>query len=378
MNAKRNIAILLRYPKSIVPVMQNFLRSLTLKIDYNFKDGYSFNPKGISVLVTKNCNLRCKMCHFYHSSLGEVKLNPQINKKNIVDIKVIENLVKNWKGIKPYITLTGGEPTLHPQIEEIIKLIKNKGFVCTMVSNGALLKEKAEAILDAGLDILAVSIDGNGEIHDNIRGVSGTYNRAIEAIRGINKLKIKKKTPRPLIFLNTTMLAENLNYFEHLVNLANKLKADGINFQHLWLQTENMNLKHNSCTSDFKINNKVKLEVDNNSVDTEKLFLEIEKIRKKHSFINIFPDLNFKQTKEYYTNLEEFIFNSPSFCSWFFASVQTDGRVTHCKEIEMGNLSSSSFQEIWNSKKFRHFRKEIKKKSRFPICSRCCLYFRKF
>lgn len=379
MNLKRNILILFKKPFIIYPLFNDLLRSISINFDYNFGKGKSFNPKTLTINVTKICNLNCKMCQFAHSNLDKVKLNNLSRKeKNMLDLKILEKLLSNWKGSKPYIALTGGETTLHPQIEKIISLIKKYGFYVSMVTNGALLQEKAEKIISSGLDMLSISIDGLEKTHDSIRRVPNTFQKAVSGIKKIIEIKTNKKLKKPIVILNTSLSNENIHELNDIAKLAKNLNVDAINFQHLWMQTSKMTQNFNKTFPKINLSESYDLDLNTNQINPIVLYENLQKIKKIHPFVNIFPDLSIEKIKDYYKNPESFIIDKNCYCPWFFCTIQPDGRVTMCKEIEMGNLNELDFGQIWNSEKFKTFRRKIKKYKHFPICSRCCLYFRDY
>jgi MoaA/NifB/PqqE/SkfB family radical SAM enzyme len=58
------------------------------------------------------------------------------------------------------ITLSGGEPTLHPDLDAIIRRIRDRGAIATLITNGLLLTpDRIAAPNRAGLDYLQISID---------------------------------------------------------------------------------------------------------------------------------------------------------------------------------------------------------------------------
>jgi len=379
MNTKRNITILLKNPFILPLSIKNVIRSVNNIFDYNFGNGKSFNPKAITLYVTKICNLKCKMCQLVRSRINTIKLNALFRKeKNFLNLKMLKNFLSNWKGLKPYISLTGGETTLHPEIEKIIKTIKDYGFTCSMVTNGALLADKAQKIVSAGLDILVISLDGMQTVHDTIRGVPGTFQKAIEGIQEIIKTRNNKNLKKPLVFINTAVNNENINELEKLVNLAKDLNIDGINFQHIWMQNSSVIKKHNNKISDFKMHESYCLEIKPETINPKLFYQKLQNIKRRHPFVNIFPDLNESQINDYYKKPEKNILRKNCVCPWFFAVIQPDGRLTQCKEFEMGNLNQNTFSQIWNGEKYKNFRQRLKNQHYFPICARCCLYFRKY
>ena len=57
------------------------------------------------------------------------------------------------------ITLSGGEPLLHPDLDAIIRRIRLRGAIATLITNGYLLSRDASRLNRAGLDHLQISID---------------------------------------------------------------------------------------------------------------------------------------------------------------------------------------------------------------------------
>src|SRR5437879_8364891 len=58
------------------------------------------------------------------------------------------------------ITISGGEPLMHPELEEVIRHIRKRGMIAGMITNGFLLsKERIASLNAAGLEHLQISID---------------------------------------------------------------------------------------------------------------------------------------------------------------------------------------------------------------------------
>ena len=82
------------------------------------------------------------------------------------------------------INVTGGEPLVRKDLEECGKAFYDRGFPWGIVTNGQLLTpERFLSLLQSGLRAVTVSIDGIGETHDWMRGVPGSYGKAIAAAR---------------------------------------------------------------------------------------------------------------------------------------------------------------------------------------------------
>jgi radical SAM protein with 4Fe4S-binding SPASM domain len=79
--------------------------------------------------------------------------------------------------------LTGGEPTLSPQLEEIVRYAAGLGIRTRLITNGTLLdRASLEALWQAGLRNIMVSVDGLASTHDAMRGQPGTWRKAMGTV----------------------------------------------------------------------------------------------------------------------------------------------------------------------------------------------------
>jgi MoaA/NifB/PqqE/SkfB family radical SAM enzyme len=101
------------------------------------------------LIPTRRCNLSCAYCNEYddHSQpVPAVELFRRIDRLASLGTTII--------------TLSGGEPLLHPQLDDIIRYIRSCGIVATLITNGYLLTaERIQRLNRAGLDHLEISID---------------------------------------------------------------------------------------------------------------------------------------------------------------------------------------------------------------------------
>jgi len=341
-------------------------KKITFPFDYRFRKGYSSPPFSLHVGVTDICNLNCKMC-FYANTYSEYS---KLNNQGMMDLELFKKLIREVKG-KPMIILTGGEPLLHPQIEEFVKEVKEQGMFCSMSTNSTLLKEKAKKLVDAGLDFVILSLDGTEEINDSIRGVKGTFKNVIEGAKELSKYK-----NRPLMGFNFAV--SNLNYLnmEEFVKEMEKLDVHFINFNMLWQRTSKMVENHNRVYPEFKVS-AVDYKYDNKKIDYDKFVENINWIKNKNSdkIISFFPTLKYNELVDYYEKPEKFLNMHVASCPWINAHVSPNGDVSLCGDIVFGNIKEDNINDIWNNKKFRDFRQKIKKNKAFPICARCCGFF---
>ena len=107
------------------------------------------HPVLAHVIPIRRCNLSCAYCNEYDDYSKPVPLEKMFRR--------IDRLASFGTTI---ITLSGGEPLLHPDLDEIIRHIRRRGIIAGMITNGYLLTaERIERLNRAGLEHLQISID---------------------------------------------------------------------------------------------------------------------------------------------------------------------------------------------------------------------------
>lgn len=128
-------------------------------------------------LATTRCNCRCKHCS---PSLYTGKDRELTTQKLIERYEESEFLSKNS------ISVAGGEPFLKNDIEEFILYLDKKKIPCIISTNGWFTDRIAhllERLEDNQTVRFSISIDGIGEVHDNIRNLEGIFDRAVKSAK---------------------------------------------------------------------------------------------------------------------------------------------------------------------------------------------------
>ncbi|MFI3307648.1 MAG: radical SAM protein [Mycoplasmatota bacterium] len=111
------------------------------------------NSNKLLIILTKECNRKCKFC------IDRPNRNYYKHSKKFIDLDTVKNILEfaKEKNIKT-VALNGGEPTLHPDVVEIAKLVKSYGFELKIFTN----YDYPEVIkkLDGIVDIIRVSYYG--------------------------------------------------------------------------------------------------------------------------------------------------------------------------------------------------------------------------
>lgn len=101
------------------------------------------------IIPMRRCNLACAYCNEFDATSQPVPLATMFER--------IDHLHALGTAV---VTISGGEPILHPQLDEIIHRIRRHGMIAGMITNGYLLTaERIQRLNRAGLDHLQISID---------------------------------------------------------------------------------------------------------------------------------------------------------------------------------------------------------------------------
>jgi len=130
------------------------------------------SPLFASFNVTGRCNMKCSFCEWWKTDIKELS-----TKEALKAIDVVCSL-----GV-PFFDLSGGEPLLRKDLVVLAKRVSSHGCLVSMNTNGTLLDKNRVSEIANVFDTVVVSLDGPKKVHDRIRGVPGTFDRAVAAIR---------------------------------------------------------------------------------------------------------------------------------------------------------------------------------------------------
>lgn len=179
-------------------------------------------PFLLTFVVTRRCNSRCQMCNIWQE-----KDSPFLSLDQIRHI-----FGKDDFSFVRQLTLTGGEPTLRSDLPELFEIVR---AACPNVEHVELATSglNTRRVLDHVERMLAsierapgrinrfvaqVSLDGIGDMHDQIRGIDGFFDIASATLDGLAKLE--KRYPILRRRLSCVVMPQNLAYVERLREFA--------------------------------------------------------------------------------------------------------------------------------------------------------------
>ncbi|MFZ5953461.1 MAG: radical SAM/SPASM domain-containing protein [Candidatus Rifleibacteriota bacterium] len=300
--------------------------------------------------ITEKCNLECSHCYEIFKNRPEADISlvhlalSQFNEL-LSQYQTLKHSIK----IFGHINLTGGEPLLHPNFWEIIKLIKNqpdRRYSWGLLTNGTLIDAAmARKIADENPALVQISIDGKEETHDRIRGM-GSFNRAVAGVKNLVQTGI-----RPII--SFTASSENYLEFPQVVELANRIGA-----RKVW-SDRYLPMKKDPAQPEFL-----------NRGQTDKFFSLMRQERcqarnnQQRAVVEMNRALQFLKTE-----------TRPYRCNagrWLLC-LQADGTLLPCRRlpIELGNIKEHEISKIYFNNSFI---KQLKEPELFPEECRPCRF----
>ena len=178
-------------------------------------------PPGPVVIwnLVRRCNLTCKHCYSVSADkdfAGEL---------DTAEVFGVMDELKRFR--VPVLILSGGEPLLRPDIFELAKYAKAKGFYVALSSNGTLIDESnIAAIAACDFDYVGVSLDGMEGVHDRFRRMDGAFAKSLHGIRLCRDLGVK-------VGVRFTLTKDNADDLPALLRLVEYEGIDRFYFSHL-------------------------------------------------------------------------------------------------------------------------------------------------
>jgi MoaA/NifB/PqqE/SkfB family radical SAM enzyme len=333
-------------------------------------------PMGAVYEATMRCNLHCEFCY-----VGDL-LNIEGEWRQELTLEALRKAFPEQAGFQ--ISLTGGEIFMRKDIMSVLDLFREKGYACGyLTTNGTIIgEERAEALADlaaAGfLKHISVSVDGPGDLHDVARGLKGTFERTTAGLRRLQAAARRKHAPLR-VSINTTVAHETLEALDQMVDVAGDLGVDAIGLNHLMYSTpeevaETVRLIDPTGATDASVI--ATFVTPDPGLDVERVRTKVAaleaKCRRKNVLFDFRPKVHPQLIDNYYTPGAKL--DGRCLYPFLHARVSFSGKVYFCPfiRVEVGDLTTSSLEDIWNSGKYVTMRKALVENGIFPVCRRCC------
>jgi len=299
-------------------------------------------PASIVWDVTNSCNLKCGFCKKRDiGKEGSPGGKPGLTRAD--RIAIIDKIADAGVWL---LSFCGGEPLLCEDLDALIRRAKYRGLVVNVSTNGFLLEAQARKLVDAGVDLITISIDSHDPgVLDNLRGQDGHFDRVIKGLRALRALRKIRR-----VFVESRCLINRANCFalDEFVRFWRD-KVDFITFKPIY---ENPLVGYH-----LPQGMRIPLE------EKERFEHYFSRLLKKHRFLN----------NSYNRLIPKFLFtpselNRKFFCfaGTFFAGIDPWGNLLPCHEMSVlpnqpvGNLRDEDFMAVWRKSGLASLRKSFK------------------
>ncbi len=335
------------------------------------RSGCAFPPLYYGLEITRRCNLRCKMCQNI-GWLCNVSYSEQCKDELSTEdwFQVLDNL--HWFNI---VSFLGGEPFIRKDFLELLAYASNR---CRthFITNGQLITDThieeiigyaPKRMTGRGLIFVGISIDGPEEVHDNIRGQKGAFNKAVEVAYSLRKAREGRGKQAPRIHITTVLQSDNVDFLHEMPAIAKRAGADVFNVT-IENRTNPLESAMLTIQDPYSMRN-----FSFPEIPKDRLVKALDATLSAASLADIelrLPNMPNTSIVEHYAKSfspENFTCYEP----WTCLRIAYNGNAGSCHLAMAGNVQESSLKTLWNNSKTRAFRKRIHRK--LPLaCAGCC------
>jgi radical SAM protein with 4Fe4S-binding SPASM domain len=329
----------------MLPDAINFIRKLSLRKVWNIlKVTLSYalsnvikhpliwgNPWFVSMEPASVCNLGCPQCP---AGTGDIS-----REKKFMDLIEYKKLLEEFSSTTAILSLYfQGEPLMHENFEEFVRLASDRHIYTQTSTNGQFLTEEVcRGLVNGGLDRIIVSLDGtNQETYQAYRR-GGDFQRVKDGIRTLNRIRRETGKKNPLLIVQFLVFKHNRGQLSEVKGLARNWGADRV-----WIKSAQLEYPE---SADQWIPEDTHYSRYKRSTSGE--------WKRKGKLRNRCRRL------------------------WETIVITSDGRMVPCcfdkyAEFPMGRAGEQSVAELWRSKSYQEFRKEVlSNRKKTAICTNC-------
>jgi radical SAM protein with 4Fe4S-binding SPASM domain len=336
-------------------------------------------PQTASLTITNHCNLRCQMCGQW-SEEGYVRANADglQHEMTLADWKrVVDELAAHHVA---GVCVRGGEPFMFPGIVELLEYIQPKGMYVSIDTNGTMLSRYARDIVRIGGMHLTISVDGPEAIHDEVRGVPGTFGRLRDGIARLNAAKGEGGNSDQPISLSIcfTISRYNYRYLGSMPDVARSLGIESIAIVPYYYVPASTGAAYErelgglGCSNAFSWKG---FHHEDSGVDPDEFVRQLRQYQESLGDVRSYPYMPLTEDEyrawfaapqtpvgpQYCLNVERQI------------DVQPDGSVNFCVDFidySFGSVRETGVEQLWNGERAERFR-AYRRRQPLAVCYRC-------
>lgn len=299
-------------------------------------------PRRLVFELTNACNLNCVMC-------GR---NAADFKPTVFDMDIFRSFEPLMDSIEEVTLMGWGEPTIHPNFNEMLEIINTHSARKYFCTNGMNLKKIKNALFDYNVDVFAVSLDGaTDETNGRIRRGS-RIKQITEDLKDIERIKKERGLKYPWINFVFCAMQSNIRELPDLVRLAAKIGIEEVKVVYLTVFGDDL--------------------MNESLWGHENLVREVFE-----EAIAVGDELGILLKLPHYVgeDVAGDKFHKDCFVSWRDFFLGSDGYVRPCMSTPIHFFKydkEKDFMEMWNSPEYQRYRKIVNNQNEMDSpCKRC-------
>jgi radical SAM protein with 4Fe4S-binding SPASM domain len=310
----------------------------------------TISPRSIQIECTTRCNLKCTMCEIsYWTEPG-----------GDLEIEKLRTMLDHLPRLRR-VDLTGiGEALMNRGFFKALKLLKSRGLYVTLNDNFTMMTEEAaRRIVELGVDQIFLSLDGaTKQTYEQIR-VGANFEKVVGNARRLVEIKRQMGKKRPEVKVNAVVSAGNYREIPEIIDLSHDIGIGMVQFVNVMIFENTAGLDTSAIQGEVQ----AKFHEALTRARRRGMLVKIELFDKRAVESCDFP------WKRNFVSYDGYVHP----CCY---TTQTGDRAAQ-NQRSFGNLVTSPFERIWNSKSYASFRNKMKAGTLPRACEHCPKYFGK-
>lgn len=295
-------------------------------------------PVYVHLELTRHCNLKCFYCSIRDNNSVSVTSFPIDHFKRIID-RLVESEVFD-------VSFFGGEPFLSPYVYQLAEYAKERGMVVGVITNGSLVREEDVGKILKLFNAAGFALNGIGQIHDDIVGVKGAFDKTVNIIKRLSQQKFS-------IAVDSLICKSNMKHLDSFLSwVASNLKITLVNIN-LFYSYDGLKPEETFTLEELR---------------------EILDVLDHHSKTDLKGKINLGTPIPYcLIPQDKNSFRVSCSAGWMYAGIDVFGNVRMCPwgSKILGNLLETPLSEIWNKSKELKYYRSLSWMD--PLCNECSM-----
>ena len=313
----------------------------------------------LEIYPTLRCNLDCQFCDTTD------RHQPPMDERSV---NQWTNIIRDFAqmGGQQIFILGGGEPFVYPNLIDLLTESKKSNLWGMLTTNGTLIRpEHRHQICQMGWDEIHFSLDGaTPATHDTLRGKKGTYRKVIQNVCALNVLKSRYGVSKPTLVFHWVITNENLHEIPSLLQLADNLGVERIDFDTLIAykpEQERLSLSDTERRTLKAMASDICRSQSPNTVS--------------HNLSQFITTVENRGTTLPSSGSKSGLLGAPCYKPWHHLTIQANGRTSPCCVLAgSGEVITEDLQSFWRENRyFQEMRQSMvnhRPPSRCAECSR--------